>query len=165
MIKKISTMEKEEIQKIKAIFFYYTIMLYILLVSSIFLHISFIMAYIIFLHNRKKLLVNKMKFVLKFINKKKQIYINKNKLQEQISYLGVVWRDIGGRKESPSISNFSMPPMLICTICDSNYISSSELQLARLLRCKIVECLHQTLKAMTNQFQIKLCNQNTHMQI
>lgn len=71
MIKKISTMEKEEIQKIKAIFFYYTIMLYILLVSSIFLHISFIMAYIIFLHNRKKLLVNKMKFVLKFINKKK----------------------------------------------------------------------------------------------
>lgn len=66
----------------------------------------------------------------------------------------MVWRNIGRRKQSPSITDFSVPPMLICTICDSNYISSSELQLARLLRCKIVECLHQTLKAITNRLTI-----------
>lgn len=46
--------------------------------------------------------------------------------------------------------------MLICTVCDSNYVSSSELQFARFLRGEIIERLYQTLKIMTNRFCIMI---------
>ena len=59
--------------------------------------------------------------------------------------LGVVWSDVGCWEEASPGAELSCPPMLVTPVRHCDHISSSELQLAVLLRLEVVEGLDQEL--------------------
>lgn len=59
--------------------------------------------------------------------------------------LRVIWSNVGGWEQSSSITNFPVPPMLICTICHCDHVTPFKLQFTRFLWCKVVQSLYKTL--------------------
>lgn len=62
----------------------------------------------------------------------------------------MIWCNVGGRKETFSAANFTVPPVLVGAVCNGDNVTPPEVQFARLLWNKIVQGLHQDLQKKKN---------------
>lgn len=62
----------------------------------------------------------------------------------------MVWCHVGGRKETFSAANFTVPPVFVRAVCNGDNVTPPEVQFARLLWHKVVQRLHQNLKEKNN---------------